>query len=227
MSPMKTTVTATCICAAIFGLAAHAQPAQLSKQSPDGLELVEGSRKADGVAVVYVRPGATLTAYKRVMLDPVEVAFDPSWKPRPAMSARDRERVRRELAEAFRSVFAEELETKGGYAIVETAAPDVLRVSAAIVDLYIEMPGVGASEWSRTYVVSDSSMSLIGELRDAESGAILARVADRKVASSPGKIPGSMRWTTRGKNRAEALRILRTWAELLRSALDSAREAAP
>jgi hypothetical protein len=208
-------------------IAASAQAAaQLPRQSHDGLELVVGARDADSMEVVYVRPGATLTAYKRVMLDPVTVAFDPSWKPRPAMSSRDRERVRRELAQAFRTAFAEELETKGGYAIVATAAPDVLRVSASIIDLYVEMPGVGTSQWSTT-VVSDSRMSLIGELRDAESGAILARVADRRVASSPGKIPGSIRWTTRGTNRAEAMRALRTWAGLLRSALDSAREAAP
>jgi hypothetical protein len=224
---MQAAVTAiACFCAAMLIVTASAQAAaQLPNESHDGLELVP-RRDANGMEVVYVRPGATLTAYKRVMLDPVTVAFDPSWKPRPAMSAPDRERVRRELAEAFRTVFAEELATKGGYAIVETAAPDVLRVSASIVDLYIEMPGVGTSQWSRT-VVTDSRMSLIGELRDAESGAILARVADRRVASSRGKIPGSIRWTTQGTNRAEALRALQTWAELLRSALDSARAAAP
>ena len=72
-----------------------------------------------------------------------------------------------------------------------------------------------------------SHMSLLAELRDAESGAILARVADRKTATAPGRIPGSLQWTTKASNRAAARRTLRTWAESLRRALDAAREEAP
>lgn len=224
---MKPTITAACISAMIGVFAASAQAAaELPKRSRDGLELVE-ARRGDGVAILYVRPGATLGAYKRIMLDPVEVAFDKAWKPRPAVSTQDRERIRRELAREFRVIFADELQTKGGYHIVETAAPDVLRVAAAIADLYIEMPGVGTSPQSKTHIVSASGMSLVSELRDSESGVILARVADRRTASSPGRMPGSLQWTTKETNRAEARRVLRTWAELLRAALDSAREAAP
>jgi hypothetical protein len=223
---VKTVVRASCICALMSIIAASVQAAaELPKRSRDGLELVE-ARRGDGVAILYVRPGTTLTAYKRIMLDPVEVAFDKSWKPRPAVSAQDRERIQRELAQEFRVIFADELETKGGYQIAETAAPDVLRVAAAIADLYIEMPGVGTSPWSKTYVVSASRMSLVSELRDSESGVILARVADRRTASSPGRMPGVLHWTTKESNRAEARRILRTWAEFLRTALDSAREEA-
>jgi len=224
---MKPTVAASCICAMMGIVATSASAAaEPSKRSRDGLELVEG-RRGDGVAIVYVRPGATLTAYKRIMLDPVEVAFDKSWKPRPGVSTQDRERIQRELAQEFRVIFADELATKGGYRIVEAAAPDVLRVAAAIADLYMEMPGVGTSPSSKTYLVSASGMSLVSELRDSESGVILARVADRRTASSPGRTPGALHWTTKETNRAEARRILRTWAELLRAALDSAREAAP
>ena len=212
---------------ALLLLVTPAQSAQeLQTSTVDGLELVRRPSKSDGVAVVYVRPGATLARYKRVILDPVEVAFDRSWMPRPPVKAQDRERIRRELAAEFRATFADELANKGGYEVVEAAEPDVLRVTASIVDLYIQQPGVGTSQWD-TYVVSASRMSLIGELRDAESGAILARVADRRAAASPGRIPGSVQWTTKKTNRAEARRVLRIWAELLREALDSAREAAP
>jgi hypothetical protein len=224
---MRPAVPVSCICAMIGVIATSAPTAaELPKRSPDGLELVE-ARRGDGAAIVYVRPGATLARYKRIMLDPVEVAFDKSWKPRPAVSTRDRERIQRELAQEFRVIFADELQTKGGYQIVETAAPDVLRVAAAIADLYIEMPGVGTSPSSKTYLVSASGMSLVSELRDSESGVILARVADRRSASSPGRMPGALHWTTKETNRAEARRILRTWAGLLRAALDSARDAAP
>lgn len=205
-------------------LVTSAQSAEeLQEYTVDGL--VRSESKSDGAAVVYVRPGASLARYKRVILDPVEVAFDRSWMPRPPVKAQDRERIRRELAAEFRATFADELANKGGYEIADAAEPDVLRVTAAIVDLYIQQPGVATSRWD-TYVVSASRMSMIAELRDAESGAILARVADRRVAASPGRIPGSVQWTTKKANRAEAHRALRIWAELLREALDSARDVA-
>jgi hypothetical protein len=219
---------ALCVSGAALILTASAQAAaELPKYSLDGLELVERERVGEEVAVVYVRSGATLAAYERVMLDPVEVAFDKAWMPRPPVSAKDRERIRQELAAEFRSAFAEELEKNGGYTIAEAAGPDVLRVTAAIIDLYIEPPGIGTSDSSRNYVVAASRMSLIAELRDAESGAILARVADRRTATAPGRIPGALQWTTKASNRAEARRILRTWAASLRTALDSARRVAP
>jgi hypothetical protein len=217
-----------CIGAATLALAASAAvAAALHKSSFDGLDLVEETRTEERIAAVYVRPNATLAAYRRVMLDPVEVAFDKAWMPRPAVSAKDRERIRRELSEEFRIIFADELEKKGGYALVQTTGLDVLRVTAAIIDLYIEPPGVGTSDQSRSHVVAASHMTLIAELRDAESGAILARVAERRTAKAPGRIPGVLQWTTKESNRAEARRILRTWAERLRTSLDAAREAAP
>jgi hypothetical protein len=198
-------------------------PAELVKQSPDGLELVEGRRNGQSAAIVYVRPHATLRGYTRVQLDPVEIAFENiRARKNASLTAKDRERIRAEIAKEFRAVFTEELQ-KGGYEVVQTIGPDVLRVSPAIADLFIEAPDAHTSGRSRTYTVSAGHMVLLAELRDSESGAILARVADRRTASSPGHV---LQWTTRTSNRADARRILRTWAQLLRTALDSAREAA-
>ena len=224
---MKIPIAVGCmaVVAFVFAASTHAA-AEPPKQTVDGLVLVEGKRK-DGMATVYARPGETLTAYKRVMLDPVEIAFDKKWMSQhPGVSADDRERIRQGLAEEFRSVFREELQEKGGYEVVETAAPDVLRVRAAIIDLYIEAPDAANKTRTGTYAVSVGRMTLIAELLDAESGAILARVADRQAATASG-VPGVVYWTTSTTNRTEARRILRTWASRLRVALDSAREAAP
>lgn len=193
--------------------------AEAPPQSPDGLDLV----KSKNVAILYVRPGATLAGYKRVMLDDIEVAFDKRFeKDHREVNANDRERIRSDMAKEFSRVFTEELEN-GGYEIAQSAAPDVLRVSAAIVDLYIEAPDTMAS-MNRVYTVSAGRMTLIAELRDSESGAILARAADRRSAESPG---GTMQWATRSSNRADAIRVLRGWATTLRKGLDAAREPAP
>jgi hypothetical protein len=76
---------------------------------------------------------------------------------------------------------------------------------------------------SRAYTASAGHMLLSAELRNSESGAILARVADRSTAISFRDV---LQWATRTSNRVDARRILRTWAALLRSALGSAREVA-
>jgi hypothetical protein len=190
---------------------------ELPQTSEDGLQLVQ--RK--GLDLLYVRPGATLSAYSKVMIDPVEVAFSKDWKPSSMeVSARDREKIRTGVAEGFLEVFSKELQEKGGYQVVDTAGPDVLRVTAGIIDLYIEAPDTGrTSGISRSWVVSAGQMTLVGELRDSESGAILARVADR----AGGRDTGRMEWATGSSNRAEARRIMGQWASILREALDRAR----
>ena len=181
----------------------------------DGLHLVK-SKKLD---LVYVMPGATLRGYNKVWLDPVQVAFAKSWKPDPRkVDAQDRERIRSELAAEFMRVFRQELEEKGGYAIVSSAGPDVLRVVPAITDLYIAAPDTQETGRTKVYTVSPGEMTLVAELRDAETGAILARVADRK-----GRSFGPMQWTTKASNVTEARRILRAWATTLRAGLDAAR----
>lgn len=198
-------------------------PAALAGEQPpavshDGLKLASSKN----VALIYIREGATLAGYHKVMIDPVQVAFDKSWsKERRDIREDERERICNELAEEFRQVFTEELEKNGKYAVVTDGGPDVLRVTAAIVDLYVTAPDVMTAGRNRTYTVSAGRMTLVAELRDTESGEILARVADRKEASNT----ASFTWTTRASNTADARRILKSWAGALRKGLDSARGA--
>jgi hypothetical protein len=181
----------------------------------DGLQLTK-SKKLD---LLYVQPGATLSGYNKVWLEPVQVAFSKSGKPDSRkVDSQDRERIRTELAAEFQRIFTQELEEKGGYALVKSAGPDVLRVLPAIIDLYITAPDTLEAGRTKVYSVSPGEMTLVVELRDAESGAILARAADHK-----GRSFGPMQWNTKGTNVAEARRILREWATTLRAGLDAAR----
>lgn len=205
---------AASMCSMVSAAGAHARE-QPPTVSHDGLKLTSSKN----VALLYVREGATLAAYRKVMLDPVEVAFDKYWsKDRRDIREDERERIRTGLAQEFYKVFRQELE-ESGYEVVTTGGPDVLRVSAAIVDLYVTAPDVTRAGHTRTYAVSAGRMTLIAELRDTESGAILARVADRKEASNF----NTLTWTTRASNTADARQILRSWAGALRKGLDAAR----
>ncbi len=201
---------------ALLAVRAPAQTAQTASMSHDGLQEV----KRKNLDLLYVRADASLAGYKKVWLDPVEVSFHKSWeRDRQQVRASDRERIRKDMAEEFRRVFSEELEEKGGYEIVEAAGPDVLRVTAGIINLYISAPDTMQTGRSRIYTVSAGEMTLVAELRDAETGAILARVADRKSGSSFGRL----QWTTKATNISEARRALRGWATILRTGLDAAR----
>jgi hypothetical protein len=65
-------------------------------------------------------------------------------------------------------------------------------------------------------------MSLVSELRDSQSGAMLARVADRKR----GRNQGNLQLTGQAAQAADARAAFATWAGYLREALDDARKAA-
>jgi hypothetical protein len=184
--------------------------------TPDGLVRVQSKR----VDMLFIAPGMSLSRYKRVMFDKVDVAFKADWQVNhPNIPPEDIANIRYGAASVFRSEFAQVLE-KGGYAIAEAPGPDVLRVSASVVDLGIVGGSTaGTEETGHGYIVSTADMSLVAELRDSQSGANLARAVDRKR----GRSYGNLQVADQASNTAEARQAFATWAGYLRDALDAAR----
>ena len=185
----------------------------------DGLQRID----IKGIDHAYLRPGASLAPYSRILLDPVQVAFSKDWDPqatgsRMRLSAEDREKIRADLATLFMQTFREEIE-KGGYAVVDTAAPDVLRVTPELADVYINDPDVMGPGRDRTYVMSAGRMTLLADLRDSETGAILARVSDK--AEDPDDLYFEL--SSSVANSAAARRAVQNWARILRARLDAVR----
>jgi hypothetical protein len=184
-------------------------------RTPDGLVKVQSPR----VDSVYAAPGLSLARYRRVMLDNVDVAFRHDWQTRhPQIPAEEVAAIRHGAASLFRVEFSNALE-KGGYPIANEPAPDVLRVAASIVDLDFVAPNAGAGAAQNSFVVSSADMSLVAELRDSQSGAMLARVADQKR----GRSYGNLQVADQKTNTAEARAAFAAWAGMLRDALDAAR----
>jgi hypothetical protein len=176
---------------------------------------------------VFVRPDTEgeIAAFSSVMLDPVSVSFARDFDPNRGtrslarrVSADDLIAIQERLATLFREVFRAEL-AAGGYALVETPGLDTLRVTAAIVDLFVSAPDTAIGT-TRTYTASAGRMTLVMELRDSVSGELLARVVDRRTSRETGI------WTisNRVTNTAEARRAFRTWAAALRQGLDDLAE---
>jgi len=189
-------------------------------QEWDGLQRRENKRLDN----VYVRPNVQFTAYKSVRLDPVEVQFDKDWDPNRSavtlsqrLSKDDIQRIRADLSKVFREEFAERL-SKGGYPLVDEDGDDVLRVQAALINVYINAPDTSmqTAGRSRTYVMDAGRMTVVMQLQDSVTGQVLARVVDTKQGSSTGRL----QWSTSVSNSAEARRAFGDWADALRRGLD-------
>jgi len=192
----------------------------LPETSPEGMLLMKDSK----LRVVYLMPGATLDPYTKVILLDCYVAFRKDWqkdKNREAISlssqvkTSDMERIKKKVAEGFREVFTEVLQTQGGYEIVDQPGDDVLIVRPAIMNLDITAPDIQSGSMTRGVVASAGQMTLFMELYDSSTGDIIARVIDPQSADRGGFAMMASSVT----NTAEAKRIMRSWAETLRSHL--------
>ena len=215
------------------GLALAAGPASAADQtwpetSPEGLELT----KTLPHGAVYLKPGATFGQYKRLAILDCFVDFAKDWQRDYNMnepdlemqvSKADMDRIRKELAAEFKRVFTEELQTKGGYEIVDIAAPDVLILRPALLNLIVNAPEIDtAPTMAFSVVQSAGQMTLYLELWDSTNNTLLARVVDTEADPGTGfaQAGGPVR------NKEAADQILTAWADRLRSALQAANAAA-
>mgnify|MGYP000382108741 CR=1 FL=1 len=200
----------------------QAKKEELPEVTVEGLHRVPDSK----LAVVYADPGANLVPYKRVKLLDAYVAFRKNWErdqrrsavSRTGVSATDIERIKTTMAEEFRAVFTEVLES-GGFPVVEETGEDVLLIRPAIVNLDPNAPDLRNAGRSYSYVTSAGEMTLYIELYDSQTGDLLAKAIDRKVDRDD----GFYTWANSVSNKAAADRILKGWANILLDALNEAK----
>jgi hypothetical protein len=201
-------------------LAAKDPPPEVS---PDGLHLTKSTKNR----VVYVKPGATLAQYERLaILDPL-VEFEKDWqddynRSRSGLEGRvsddDVAKMKERLGAEFKKVFIAELQGDGGYQVVDVAAPDVLVLRPALLNVEVNAPDVMTSGIEHTVVRSAGQMTLYLELWDSASNTLLARVMDAQADPDTMAQMGG-----RVTNKAAADRILRKWAKELREHLDEVK----
>ena len=144
---------------------------------------------------------------------------DPDRQPHQARHQR-KQKIRASVAKLVEEEFAKTLLQKGGaYQITSESAPDVLRVKASVLNVYINAPSDTGGGRSKTYVSSAGQMTLLAELADSASGQMLARVADRREGNNLAR----MERTDPFENEDAARQVAAAWAQILRNALDKAR----
>jgi hypothetical protein len=204
-------------------LAATAYAEKPPEVSHDGLHLVPDTK----LQLVYLKPGADFSVYKRIALLDCGVAFKKNWQRDQnrtdpfRVSKKDMDDIRTKLAELFREIMTDELSTNGGMPMTDTADDDVLILRPAIIDLDVTSPGAAdmAPGRSRTFATSAGSMTLYMEFYDGATGAIVARIADRDQAREDVR----MTWQNSVTNRQEATRAIRSWAVTLREGMQRVR----
>ena len=208
------------LAAAVPALAADPPPSV----SSDGLQLQPQKSKH---RLVYLKPGATFNQYQRVAILDCFVEFEKDWqkdynRSRVGLdykvSDADVERMKKGLAERFKKVFVDELQNKGGYQVVDKAAPDVLVLRPALVNVEVNAPDLMAPGIDATVVRSAGQMTLYLELWDSTTNTLLARVMDAAADDNQ-----FAKQANRATNTQAADRIMRDWAQELRGRLDEVR----
>jgi len=202
------------------GRAAEGPPPEVTK---DGLHLYKQTKQR----IAYVRPGATFTQYKQVLILDPYVEFSKEWvkdynrdqrDPSRQIRDSDLERARKALQADFRRIFTEELQKGGRYQVTDSGGPDVLVLRPALINIQVSAPDLMTPGRSVTYVQSAGAMTIYLELWDSASNTILARVIDGKVDPDLYGQPANS-----VTNRAAADRMMRSWADELRNRLDLVR----
>lgn len=188
----------------------------------DGLKRIHNP---DSLTVVYAEPGANLVQYQRIYITEPFVAFKKDWQREQnrnvgtRVSASDMDRIKKSVAELFMEVFTKEL-SDSGYELTQERAEDVLTVRPAVLDLDLNVPDSMNATMGRSYERDSGSMTLYIELYDSETGDLLAKAMDKRVARHRHYL-----YLNSGPAiRSEARRMMKPWAEALRKGLDRAHQ---
>jgi hypothetical protein len=185
----------------------------------DGLHRVTGSR----VDEAWARPGLDLSGYSKIKLQGAGIEYRPggetgrTWRARTSggpyeVTEKQKERLRTVLVEAFR----EELSRSERFTLVDESGPDVLLIRGALLDVvsYVPPEPIGRVD---IYLSSVGEATLVLEIRDSITEAILVRAVDREAAED---ISGMLQASNRVTNTAEVRRLAKRWASALRKGLD-------
>ena len=157
------------------------------------------------VEYAYINQEADFSKYTRLMSGGLEIYYPEGEEtPDPA----NLERIRSYFRDAFADAIGD------AYEIVTEPGPDVLKVSAQIVDMKISPGGAVFEPGGRLRdVVAHGELTFLMEMSDSVTGQALARAGDKSSDISADK--GDATWD-------DVQRAAEYWAGLFRNWLDSA-----
>ncbi len=184
----------------------------------DGLYPIKGG-SADAA---WARPDADISQYSKIMLQGVGIEYRPggeSGRLYHSRSSADHfeltERQKAGFEEVVRDKFRDELGKSERFTIVDEPGPDVLLIRGGLLDVvsYVPPDMIGRGE---IYLSRVGEATLVLEIRDSVSEAIIARAVDRRAAEDS----MGLQQSNRASNTAEVRQMVSVWARKLRERLD-------
>lgn len=184
----------------------------------DGLYPVSNSR-ADAA---WARPDMDIGAYDKILLQGVGIQYRPGGAKRKSRVAGRTEYYeatpdqKKRFEAIFSEKFREELGKSVRFKIVSEPGPDVLLIKGGLIDVvsYVPPDQPGRHE---IFLDKIAEATLVLEISDSASGAIIARVVDRRAAE---EMKDGFQRSNRATNTAEVRRLAGIWARILREQLD-------
>lgn len=200
------------------------------QSGPDAEVTHDGLTRVDKTVMdtVWARTDIDLTDYSKLMFEGVGVEYRPV---KGAYSGRGGANTMRRLSqtefqldantkalveEEIMGAFIEELQRSKSFDVVEEPGPDVLTLRAELLDVISRVPPEPVGR-SVVFIDSVGEATVVLELRDSMSDAIIVRAVDRRAAERPG---GQMSESTPVTNRAEVRRLGRKWATIVRTGIE-------
>jgi hypothetical protein len=190
-----------------------------AEQTFDGLYPVNGGR----MDLAWARADFSVEQYSKIMLQGVGIEYRPDGSKRSMMTSTksgehyeitpaQKERFEAEMGAAF----DKELAKGENFEIVTEPGPDVLLIKGGMIDVASFVPPEMGGR-SDIYLSRVGEATLVLEMRDSLSGAIILRAIDRRAAED---MTGSFTRSNSVSNMAEARRLAQAWARIVREALD-------
>ena len=209
-----------------LGLAGCAASTPTIDTSPEAEVTFDGLHEVKGGSAdqTWARPGADISQYSKIMLQGAGIEYRPGGVKGRSWGATSRGgpyEVTAEQKERFRALvgekFLEELSKSEHFTIVSEPGPDVLLIRGALLDVVSWVPPepIGRGE---IFISEVGEATLVLELRDSITEAVLARAVDRRAIDSGGM--GNLSSSNPVTNQADVARVVRSWARKLRERLD-------
>ncbi len=199
--------------ASCVALALLAAPSAVIAKAPDTWDnLIKVKSKK--LEAVYLLPSADFRPYTKIMIDPTQVAFQKNWQSELNRSTiglgaqitdADASKIADQARTGFESIFAKAY-ADAGYEVVTAPGPDVLRLVTGVLNLSITAPDTGSS-MQRTYSANAGEATVVIEVRDSLTNAVLGRAVDQQLA---GDMPGQR---TSASNREDFEYLFKSWAK--------------
>ena len=151
----------------------------------DGLHRVRWSQ----LGAEFVKPGAQLGGYDKVLLDPLTISTTPMGEKRRMGPVKQYEPTPTYLdgmQRTYQETFAKQF-GRGSFSVVSEPGPGVLRVSGHVVDLVLTARLDPEEDATTTEIVSSfGDLTLLLDVRDSTSDEPLLRTLDRQsIAQDP------------------------------------------